>query len=114
MHRICAAALAVSLCACGLTMTHGPDPRRPADQRPSCTESMDAPKHDAIGAVIGLFAILGGVVVLKYGDAKVGAPLLVGGVVVTAASYASGGIGYARIKKCRRAVAAFDARVQSP
>jgi hypothetical protein len=111
MHRIVAAALVVSLSACGLTMTHGPARNRPMDRRPSCTESMDAPKRDAIGAVVGLFAILGGVVVLKYGDAKVGAPLLVGGVVVTAGSYASGGIGYARVKKCRRAVAEFDARV---
>src|SRR5688572_19730427 len=97
-------ALAVGAAACGLTQTRGPDPRQPADQRPSCTETMDAPKKDGIGAVLGLVSILaGGLILESDGDEAIGATLLVGGIVVMAGSYASGGIGYFRVKKCQRA-----------
>jgi hypothetical protein len=110
MPRTIAMLLITTLTGCGLTMTRGPDPRRPADQRPVCTESFSAPKRDGIGAVIGLFTILTGVLFLEYSDtrAEVGAPLIVAGAVITAASYGSGAIGYARVKKCRSAIVRFE------
>ncbi len=98
----------VVLCGCGLTMTRGPDPGAPPDQRPQCTESMTAPKRDAIGAVLGLVAVVFGGVALEADNETVGAPLLVGGLVTMVASYASGGIGYYRIKKCRKAVETWE------
>lgn len=112
MRRIVAAALVVFLAGCGLTMTRGPDPRRPADQRPDCTESFSAPLRDSIGAIAGLLAILTGVVFAKYSDSNddVGPPLIVGGVVVAGASYASGAVGYYRVKKCRAAIKEFERR----
>lgn len=115
MRRVIAGAVAVSLAGCGLTMTTGPDPRRPPDQRPVCTETMDAPMRDGIGAVLGFVAIVVGGLVLESDSANqdFGASLLIGGAVVMAASYASGGIGYFRVKKCKRAIAEFD-RTQAP
>ena len=108
-RRAIAAVLMVSVAGCGLTMTTGPDPRRPLDQRPVCTETMDAPKRDAYGALSGLIAVLFGGLLLEADENEdLGAGLIVGGVVVAAASYASGGIGYYRVKKCQKAVAAFD------
>jgi hypothetical protein len=110
MRQAIAALLLTTLTGCGLTMTRGPDPRRPADQRPVCTESFAAPQQDSIGAVLGLATILTGVLFLKYSDSndEVGAPLIIAGAVVTAASYGSGAIGYARVKKCRKAIAGFE------
>ena len=109
MSRVAAALLVVSLAGCGLTMTRGPDPRRPPDQRPTCTESFDAPKRDAFGALAGFGVLLLGVLFATAGDNdEVGVPLALGGAVVVAASYASGGVGYFRVKKCRAAVAAFE------
>jgi hypothetical protein len=103
----------VALCSCGLTMTKGPDPKAPPDQRPQCTESMAAPKRDAIGAVIGLVAVVFGGVALEADNDAVGAPLLVGGLGAMVVSYASGGVGYYRIKKCRKAVDAYERRALS-
>lgn len=115
MQRVVAVLVATSLTACGLTMTRGPDPDRPRDRRPVCTETMDAPKRDAFGAIGGLLAAIVGGVFWDVGDnATVGAPLVIGGLVVMAASYASGGIGYYRVKRCRRAIAEFEQQAASP
>jgi len=108
MNRVIAALLAVSLAGCGLTMTRGPDPHRPPDRRPSCTESMDAPSRDALGAIAGLLAMVVGGLLLEGDRDEIGAPVLIGGAVLTVGAYASGGIGYYRVKKCQRAVSGFD------
>jgi hypothetical protein len=100
----------VLVAGCGLTMTHGPAANRPPTERPQCTESMEAPKRDAYGAIAGFLAILTGLLFYKTGDGKedLGVGLMVGGAVVTGASYASGGIGYYRVKSCRKAIADFE------
>lgn len=98
----------VVLCGCGLTMTRGPDPHAPPDQRPQCTESMAAPKRDGVGAFLGLVTVVVGGLLLEADNETVGAPLLVGGLVTMVGAYASGGIGYYRIKKCRKAVEAWE------
>lgn len=105
MHRAIAAVVAAALAGCGLTMTTGPDPNRPPAQRPVCTETMDAPKKDGIGAVLGFVGVLTGLLFLETDNEEVGAPLLIGGLVVMAASYASGGVGYYRVRKCQKAIA---------
>jgi hypothetical protein len=113
VRRIVAFALVVVLCAagCGLTMTHGPDPRQPPDQRPVCTETMDAPRRDSFGAIGGFLSILVGLLFIKGGDNDtVGAPLIIGGGVVMAGSYVSGGVGYFRVKRCQRAVRDWASR----
>jgi len=115
MQRAVALALVLVLtvAGCGLTQTRGPDPRQPADQRPSCTETMDAPKRDSIGAVLGFVTLLVGLLFLEADDNDdVGTPLVIGGAVVMAGSYASGGVGYFRVKKCQRAIADFNRRQQ--
>ncbi len=72
---------------------------------------MAAPRRDAFGALAGFLTILVGVLAVKAADnEEVGVPLIAGGGVVTVASYVSGGIGYFRVKKCRRAIAAFEQR----
>jgi hypothetical protein len=112
MRSLTAGMLALALTACGLTQTRGPDPRRPADQRPTCTDSFAAPKRDGIGAVVGLVAIVFGGIALESdsGDDTLGAGLVIGGAAVMVASYVSGGIGYFRVKKCRRAIADYERR----
>ena len=107
--------VACLLAGCGLTMTRGPDPNRPPHVRPSCTETMDAPKRDGAGAAVGLLLIVVGGVGLEVdsADHDVAAAILVGGVVTMAASYLSGGVGYYRVKRCRRAIADFE-RTQGP
>jgi hypothetical protein len=116
--RLIAGLLALSLTGCGLTMTTGPDPRRPPDQRPVCTETMDAPKRDAYPAAVGFFAFLVGLLFYKVGDnddeQDVGAALMLGGGVVTVASYVSGGIGYFRVKRCQKAVDEYNRRLAPP
>jgi len=112
MRRVMAIALAISVTGCGLTMTKGPGTPVPG-QRPVCTESMEAPSRDGIGAVLGFLTMVTGMVFIKIGDNEtVGVPILIGGAVVMAASYASGGIGYFRVKRCRKAIAEFDHRPQ--
>lgn len=107
--RVIAFVVALCVAGCGLTMTKGPDPRRPAAQRPVCTETFDAPKRDAIGAVLGLVAIVFGAVAVSVGDnATVGAPLLIGGGALMLGSYISGYVGYTRVKNCQKAVDAFE------
>src|SRR5690348_2824390 len=105
MRRLAAGLVAMQM-GCGLTMTTGPDPATPVGRRPECTESMSAPKRDAIGAVVGFVALIAGVAFLKTETANedLGAVFVVGGVVTMAASYASGGIGYYRVKRCREAI----------
>lgn len=101
----------VCVAGCGLTMTRGPDPRAPPDQRPVCTETMDAPKRDSIGAVAGAISMLVGALFLKVGDdddEALGAGLLVGGGALFVGSYASGGVGYYRVKRCRRAIQTWE------
>lgn len=116
MRGALAIVLVLALCAagCGLTQTRGPDPRQPPDQRPICTESMAAPTRDSAGAVAGFLSILVGLLFLKAGDNEtVGAPLIVGGAVVMAGSYVSGGVGYFRVKRCQRAIADWERRRQA-
>lgn len=105
MQRAIAVVLVVTLTGCGLTMTTGPDPNRPPEQRPVCTETMDAPKKDGIGAVLGFVALIAGVAIMQGDNDDLGAAFVVGGVVTMAASYASGGVGYYRVKKCQKAIA---------
>lgn len=113
--RVTAIVVAICVASCGLTMTKGPDPRRPPDQRPVCTETYAAPKKDAIGAVIGLVAIVFGAVAIDAGDnATVGAPLLIGGGALMVGSYISGYVGYSRVKKCIEAVDAYEQRAGIP
>ncbi len=113
MQRVVAVLLVVSMSACGLTMTRGPDPQRPPDQRPTCTETMDAPKRDAFGALGGLLTAIVGGVFWDVGDNEtVGAPLVIGGLVIMAASYVSGGIGYFRVKRCKKAIDDHERRAQ--
>lgn len=102
--------LALSVSACGLTMTRGPDPNRPPNQRPVCTESMSAPKRDAIPAILGFVTFLTGLLFYKVDEDKedLGAGIMVGGAVVVVASYVSGGIGYFRVKRCRKAIQAYE------
>lgn len=96
-------------------MTTGPDPNRPMDQRPVCTETMDAPKRDAFGAIGGfLTAVVGGVFWQAGDNETVGAPLVVGGLVIMAAAYASGGVGYYRVKRCKKAIEEFERRAPQP
>lgn len=112
MTRVMALVLAVCVMGCGLTQTRGPDPRQPADQRPVCTETLDAPKRDSIGAALGFASILVGLLFVKADDNDaVGMPLIIGGAVVMAGSYASGGIGYFRVKRCQKAIVEYDRRV---
>jgi hypothetical protein len=60
-------------------------------------------------------SLLIGPLFLEGGDNEdVGVPLIVGGAVVAGASYASGGVGYYRVKRCRRAIADFDRRSARP
>ena len=99
------------LAGCGLTMTRGPGPV--TDQRPVCTESMAAPKRDGIGAVLGLVAVVVGGLLLESDNADnetIGGGVLVGGLVVMAGSYVSGGVGYFRVKRCQKAIAELDRR----
>lgn len=113
--RIAAAVIAGALAGCGLTMTHGPAPNRPTDERPRCTETFDAPKRDAIGAILGLVAaVFGGVALDAADNDEVGVPLLVGGLVVMGGSYLSGGVGYYRVKRCRAAISEFERRGARP
>jgi hypothetical protein len=100
--------LVLGLAGCGLTMTRGPGPTPPG-QRPVCTESMDAPARDAIPAVLGFVTILVGALFLEADDnTAVGVPLLAGGAGVMIGSYISGGVGYFRVKRCRRAVSDWE------
>lgn len=101
------AILVVTVSACGLTMTTGPDPNRHPREAPQCTRTYDAPKRDGIGAVVGLVAVVFGGIALEADNENVGAPLLVGGLVVMLASYVSGGIGYFRVKRCKKAWTEF-------
>jgi hypothetical protein len=112
MTRVVAAVLVVSVAGCGLTMTTGPDPRRPPDQRPVCTETMDAPTRDGYAAGIGFLTLLVGLLVYKADEQNedAGAVLMAGGAVTMAVSYASGGVGYYRVKRCQKAVADFERR----
>ena len=113
--RVIAIVVALCMTGCGLTMTKGPDPFWPPDQRPQCTESYAAPKKDGIGAAVGLVAIVFGAVAINVGDnATVGAPLLIGGAVVMIGSYVSGYVGYTRVKKCRGAIDAYERRAGIP
>ncbi len=110
MRWVIAIVTSIALLGCGLTMTTGPGAVVPG-QRPVCTESMSAPMHDAIGAGIGFFSILTGLLFAKAGDNEtVGVPLIIGGAAVMIGSYASGGIGYYRVKRCRKAIAEFEHR----
>jgi hypothetical protein len=112
--RFAVAIIVLCTTACGLTMTTGPDPRQPPNERPRCTETFKAPKRDGIGAVIGFVAVIFGAVALDAGgDQNLGAALLVGGLVVIAASYASGAVGYVRVKKCKKAISEYDRRVMT-
>lgn len=108
MHRLVAAVLALSVTACGLTMTTGPDPNRPRGQRPVCTESLEVPRQDALPATLGLLTFLGGLLIFGLArdedDEALGLGLTAGGVIVTAASLASAAIGNRRVKRCQRAV----------
>ena len=114
MLRAVALVLAIQVAGCGLTQTRGPDPNRPPGTRPVCSETFDAPKRDSIGAVLGFVTLLVGLLFLEADDNDdVGTPLVVGGAVVMAGSYASGGIGYFRVKRCQRAIAEFE-RQQRP
>jgi hypothetical protein len=115
MQRAIAGLAALSLVGCGLTMTTGPDSRRPPDQRPICTESMDAPKRDSVPAVLGFVTFLVGLAIYKVSDNDtLGAGLMVGGGVTTVASYVSGGVGYYRVKACQRAIDDFHRRFPPP
>jgi hypothetical protein len=120
MRRAIAGMLAasLSLAGCGLTMTTGPDPRRPPDQRPVCTETMDAPKRDGYPAAAGFFVFLVGLLFYKVGDDEreqdVGGALMLGGGVVTVASYISGGVGYFRVKRCQKAIDEYNRRLAPP
>jgi hypothetical protein len=106
-----ALAFALLLGGCGLTQTRGPNSHRPPAQRPDCTESFDAPKRDAFGAVGGFLTIVVGLLFYDVGDNEgVGVPLIIGGGVVMAGSYVSGGVGYYRVKSCRKAIAEFEQR----
>jgi hypothetical protein len=76
---------------------------------------MDAPKRDAYGALAGLLETFIGVAFWKEGDnTSVGQPMVIGGIVLLAGSYASGGIGYYRVKRCRRAIAEFEQQTAPP
>jgi hypothetical protein len=102
--------IVVALAGCGLTMTRGPGPTVPG-QRPVCTESMEAPKRDAIPAVLGFVTILVGALFIEAGDnPDAGVPVLVGGAGVMLGSYISGGVGYYRVKRCKKAIAEFERR----
>jgi hypothetical protein len=115
MRTLVAAIAALSLAGCGLLQTRGPDPDRPRDRRPDCTESMAAPTRDAIPAALGFASILVGLLFLEADDnPDVGVPLIVGGAVVTAGAYASGGIGYFRVKRCRKAIEEWQAKHEPP
>jgi hypothetical protein len=113
MRRLVAALLAICVAGCGLTMTSGPDPQRPADQRPVCTETFDASKRDGYGAVVGLALVLFGVIAVKAADNEtVGVPLILGGATITVGAYISGGVGYFRVKRCKKAIEEFERRTQ--
>ena len=72
---------------------------------------MSAPRNDGIVAMVGLVSVAFSLVALEAADNEtVGVPLLIGGLVTMAAAYASGGIGYYRVKRCRRAVEDFNRR----
>ena len=71
---------------------------------------MEAPKRDAYGAGLGFLTLLVGILFYKADDNnEAGVPLIIGGSVVTVASYVSGGVGYFRVKRCQKAIAEFNA-----
>jgi hypothetical protein len=104
--RVVAVLVATCLIGCGLTMTRGPE-GTPPGQRPNCTETFAAPKQDAIIAVLGFVTILTGILFYKEDKEDLGTGLIVGGAVAMAGAYASGGIGYYRVKRCQKAIRAF-------
>jgi hypothetical protein len=113
VQREIAVVLALLIGGCGLVQTRGPNPNRPPDQRPECTTSFAASKRDSIGAVLGFFTIVTGALVYTVGDnGDAGVPLIVGGAVLMAGAYVSGGVGYYRVKACRKAITEFEQRGQ--
>ena len=67
--------------------------------------------RDGYGAVVGLVFVLFGVIALKAADNEsVGVPLIVGGATVTVGAYVSGGVGYYRVKRCKKAIEEFEKR----
>lgn len=107
-----AIALLLAISGCGLTMTRGPTATTAG--RPDCTTSMAAPKNDGIAAVVGLVAVVFGAVSISADNETVGAPLLIGGLGTMAVAYISGGVGYYRVKKCRKAIEDFDRATPAP
>lgn len=59
--------------------------------------------------MLGLLTLFVGVAFAKEADNEtVGIPLIIGGAGVMVAAYASGGIGYFRVKRCRKAIKEFE------
>jgi hypothetical protein len=106
----------IAVMGCGFTQVKGPDDRLPAHVRPECTTS-DAPlKIDAAVGASGVFLALIGAALYKAepSNTEVLDAMIIGGVVVAVAMLASSGIGYSRVKRCRRAVDAYDRQVGVP
>ena len=106
----------IAVTGCGLTQVKGPDDRSPPNVRPACTTS-DAPlKIDAAVGATGVFLVLFGAALYKAepSNTEVLDVMIIGGAVTAVAMLASSGSGYSRVKRCRRAVDAYDRQFGVP
>jgi len=115
MHRIVVGLVVLSL-GCGLTQVKGPASNRPPNVRPDCTTTDRPLKIDgAFGATGVLFVLLGiGLSQSDSSDSAVPAAMIIGGLGLTVAMLASSGVGYSKVKKCRKAVEEFDRANAAP
>jgi hypothetical protein len=109
MLRVICALVIVSL-GCGLTQVKGPVANSPPNVRPECTTSDRSLKIDASFGATGVFvALMGGLLYkVESSDKDVLDVVIIGGLSLTVAMLVSSGIGYSKVKKCRKAVEDFD------
>lgn len=116
MHRLVAGLVVLGL-GCGLTQVKGPASNRPAHVRPECTSSDKLIRVDAGLGAVGILTTLLGIALSQAdtADPTVPAVMVIGGLTLTVAMLASSGVGFSKVKKCRKAIEDFDrASMQAP